>query len=210
VLFAPAGVAETIPSDATLIDMSTVGAEAIRSAAERLAPVGVLDAPVFGSVPHAEAGTLTIVVGGDGDRFARHAELLGAMGTPIHVGPAGAGATLKLAHNAAVSSTLVAVGEMLALTDRAGLDPEVVLDALGRGPLASFLDRWRDRLLGRVDRVDFRLSLARKDLGLAVAEARAAGVEATVPSAAAARCDEAIVAGRGDADNSAVVAFLRA
>ncbi|MGH2634664.1 MAG: NAD(P)-dependent oxidoreductase [Actinomycetota bacterium] len=57
VLFGQAGVASTIAPGATLIDMSTVGPTAIRSAAERLAPVGVLDAPVLGSVPHAEGGT---------------------------------------------------------------------------------------------------------------------------------------------------------
>jgi 3-hydroxyisobutyrate dehydrogenase-like beta-hydroxyacid dehydrogenase len=209
VLFGPSGVAETIGADATLIDMSTVGPAAVRSAAERLAPVAVLDAPVFGSGPHAEGGTLTILVGGDEARFARHEDLLGALGTAIHVGPSGAGATVKLAGNAAVSSTLVALGEVLALTDRSGIDAEVVLDALGRGPLASFVERWRDKFLGRVDRVDFRLALARKDVVLALAEARAVGVEATVPAAAAARCDEAIAAGLGDADNSAVVAFLR-
>jgi 3-hydroxyisobutyrate dehydrogenase-like beta-hydroxyacid dehydrogenase len=209
VLFGPSGVAEAIPDDATLIDMSTVGAVAVRSAAERLAPVAVLDAPVFGSVPHAEGGTLTILVGGDEARFARYAGLLGALGTAIHIGPTGAGATMKLAGNAVVTSTLVALGEMLALTDRSGLDPEVVLDALARGPLASFVERWREKITGRVDRVDFRLALARKDVGLAVAEAHAAGVAATVPSAAVARCDEAIAAGLADADNSAVVAHLR-
>lgn len=209
VLFGPAGVAETIPADATLIEMSTVGAGAIRSAADRLAPVGVLDAPVFGSVPHAETGTLTIVVGGDETRFARHSELLGALGTPLHVGPSGAGATLKLANNAAVMSALVGLGEMLALTDRAGLDPEVVLDALALGPMASLVDRFRDKILGRVDQVDFRLALARKDLGLAIAEATSAGLAATMAGAAAARCDEAIAEGKADADNTSVIDFVR-
>ena len=65
VLFGPDGAAGTIAPDATLIDMSTVGPTVIRAAAEKLAPVAVLDAPVLGSVPHAQAGTLAILVGGD-------------------------------------------------------------------------------------------------------------------------------------------------
>ena len=209
VLFGPNGVSETIAPDAILIDMSTVGPTAIRAAATRLLPVAVLDAPVLGSVPHAKAGTLTILVGGEPDVVARCAGVLAAMGTVRHVGPSGAGAMVKLANNAAGMSTMVCLGEVLALTDRAGLDPETVLDAIGMGPLASFVDRWRDKLTGRVTSVDFRLALARKDLALALEEGESAGLRLTLADAAAARCDEAIVAGRADQDNTAVVAYVR-
>jgi 3-hydroxyisobutyrate dehydrogenase len=210
VLFGPGGVAETIGPAATLIDMSTVGPGPIRAAAERLAPVAVLDAPVLGSVPHAQAGTMTIVVGGDAAVLGRHADLLGLLGTPIHVGPSGAGAAVKLANNAAVMSALVGLGEVLALTDRAGIDPETVLDAMGRGPLGSLIERWRDKITGSVRRVDFRLALARKDLGLAVDDAERAGVRLRVTEAALVRLDEAVAAGRADDDNSAVVEVVRA
>lgn len=209
VLFGAGGVAETIRPEATLVEMSTVGPSAIRAAAERLAPVVVLDAPVLGSVPHAQTGTMTIVVGGDEQALGRCAELLGVLGTVLHVGPSGAGATLKLANNAAVMSALVGLGEVLALTDRAGVDPEIVLDAMSRGPLGSLVERWRDKITGRIDRVDFRLALARKDLGLALDEARHAGLRLAVPEAATERVDEAIAAGRGEADNTAVVAVVR-
>jgi 3-hydroxyisobutyrate dehydrogenase-like beta-hydroxyacid dehydrogenase len=209
VLFGAEGISETIAPGATLIDMSTVGPTAIRDAAERLHPVEVLDAPVLGSVPHAEAGTLTILVGGERKVFDRWAELLAMMGTVHHVGPTGAGATIKLANNASFMSALVCLGEVLALTDRAGLDPEAVLDAIGMGPLASFVDRVRDKVTGRVSRVDFRLALARKDLALALEEGQAAGLRLTLPRAAAARCDEAIAAGREDQDNTAVVTEIR-
>jgi 3-hydroxyisobutyrate dehydrogenase-like beta-hydroxyacid dehydrogenase len=209
VLFGPNGVSETISPHASLIDMSTVGPTAIRAAATRLHPVAVLDAPVLGSVPHAEAGTLVILVGGDPDVLTRCAEVLAAMGTVRHVGPPGAGAMVKLANNAAGMSTMVCLAELLALTDRAGLYPEAVLDAIARGPLASFVDRWRDKVTGRVSGVDFRLALARKDLALALEEAEAAGLRLTLAEAAAARCDEAIVAGRADQDNTAVVAYVR-
>ncbi|HEY7755967.1 MAG TPA: NAD(P)-dependent oxidoreductase [Actinomycetota bacterium] len=210
VLFGPGGLGEAIGSDATLIEMSTVGPEAIREAATRLAPVPVLDAPVLGSVPHAEAGTMTIVAGGDATVFARHVELLQVLGVPLHVGPSGAGATLKLANNAAVMSALIGLGEVLALTDRAGIDPEVVLDAMGRGPLGSLIERWRDKITGAVRRVDFRLALARKDVGLAIDAAAGAGLRLAVPEGAIGRLDEAIAAGRADDDNSAVIEVVRA
>ena len=67
--------------------MSTVGPTAIASVVERLAPVAVLDAPVLGSVPSVESGTLVILAGGDPAVFERHTELLSLLGTPIYVGP---------------------------------------------------------------------------------------------------------------------------
>jgi 3-hydroxyisobutyrate dehydrogenase/2-hydroxy-3-oxopropionate reductase len=209
VLFGPNGVSETIAPTACLIDMSTVGPSAVLGAAARLHPVAVLDAPVLGSVPHAEAGTLAILVGGDRDVLDRCADVLAAMGTVRHVGPLGAGATIKLANNAAVMSTMACLGEVLALTDRTGLEPETVLDAIAMGPLGSFVERFRDKLTGQVNRVDFRLTLARKDLVLALEEGRAAALQLTVPKAAAARCDEAIAHGRAEEDNTAVVADIR-
>ncbi|MCI0633656.1 MAG: NAD(P)-dependent oxidoreductase [Actinobacteria bacterium] len=209
VLFGPDGVASATSPTATLIDMSTVGPEPIRSVVARLAPTAVLDAPVLGSVPSAESGRLTILAGGDRAVFERHAELLAVLGSPVHVGPSGVGAALKLVANAATISTLVAVGELLALTDRTGLDQAVVLDGLHLGPLASFIERWRERLEDRYDRPDFRLELARKDLALVLAEAERAGVALTMVETAAARSDEALAAGLGPHDFGAVAGFLR-
>jgi 3-hydroxyisobutyrate dehydrogenase len=209
VVFGPLGVAATIGPDAVLVDMSTVGPAAIRSLADRLRPVAVLDAPVLGSVPHAEAGSLTILVGGDAHVLARCRDVLEALGTIQHLGPSGAGASVKLASNAAVMSTMVALGEALALTDRLDVDRTTVLDAIGSGPLASFVARFRDKLLEPPDRVDFRLALARKDLALALEEARATGLDAGLFGTALARCDEALAAGLGDEDNTAVVRSLR-
>ena len=210
VVFGHDGVAGSIGANGVLIDMSTVGPTAIRSVAERLEPVRVLDAPVLGSVPHAEAGSLVILVGGDHEALLRCTEVLEAMGRVVHVGAAGAGAIVKLANNAAGMSTLVVLGEVLSLTDRAGLDPETVLDAIGMGPLASFVDRWRERLTGPVGTVDFRLVLARKDLALALNEAQELGLDLELVRAAIARCDEAVAGGLGDEDNTAVVRHLRA
>jgi 3-hydroxyisobutyrate dehydrogenase len=209
VLFGPDGAAPAIPESATLIDMSTVGPTEIASVVERVAPVAVLDAPVLGSVPSVETGKLVILAGGDRAVFDRHAELLSILGTPIYLGASGSGAWLKLVNNAASTATLVALGELLALTDRAGLEIDSVLQGLEAGPLASLIERWRPRLKGEDQASYFRLALARKDLALVFDETEREGVDLTVAETAAARCDEAIGAGLGDEDFGAIVPFLR-
>lgn len=209
VLFGSEGAAVAIPRTATLIEMSTVGPTAIASVVERLAPVAVLDAPVLGSVPSVETGRLVILAGGDHAVFDRHAELLSLLGTPVYLGPSGSGAWLKLVNNAASTATLVALGELLALTDRAGLEIDAVLRGLEVGPLASLIERWRPRLRGEDQSSYFRLALARKDLAITFDEAERKGTELTVAAAAAARCDEAIEAGLGNEDFGAIVPFLR-
>jgi 3-hydroxyisobutyrate dehydrogenase-like beta-hydroxyacid dehydrogenase len=208
VLFGPAGAAETLAPTATLIDMSTIGPTAFLAAAARL-ECDAIDGPVLGSVPHAEAGTLTVLAGGDPEVIDRHEQLLTVLGTIIRAGPSGSGAALKLAANAAGMSALVALGEVLSLTDRIGVDPKVVLDGIGAGPLASLVERWRPRITAPVEEVHFSLALATKDLDLILEEAGRAGVELTVPAAAASRYRHAIEAGRGGADFTATVAFLR-
>jgi 3-hydroxyisobutyrate dehydrogenase len=209
VVFGRDGIVDSIDPEAVLIDMSTVGPTAIRLVAERARQVRVLDAPVLGSVPHAEAGSLVILVGGEQETVSRCTEVLEVMGTVKHMGPSGAGATTKLASNAAVMSTIVSLGEALSLSDRLGANPETVLDAIGSGPLASFVERFRGKLTDGAGRVDFRLVLARKDLALAVDEAQALGLDLTHLQAAIARCDEAIAAGLGEDDNTSVTRYLR-
>jgi 3-hydroxyisobutyrate dehydrogenase-like beta-hydroxyacid dehydrogenase len=209
VLFGGEGAASAIGHDATLIEMSTVGPSAIASVAERVAPVNVLDAPVLGSVPSVETGSLVILAGGDREVFDRHADLLGVLGTAMYVGPSGSGAWLKLVNNAASIATLVALGELLAVTDRAGLEPGTVLDSLEAGPLASLIARWRPRLLDQDTSSNFRLALARKDLEIAFEEAARLDRQLTVDETAAARADEAVEAGLADEDFGAVVGFLR-
>jgi 3-hydroxyisobutyrate dehydrogenase len=209
VLFGTDGAASAIPPEATLIDMSTVGPTAIASVVGRIGHVTVLDAPVLGSVPSVQTGTLVILVGGDREVFDRHADLLSLLGTPMYLGGSGSGALLKLVNNAAGTAALVAVGELLALTDRAAIDPDVALDSLAAGPLASMIGRWRPRLTGEDHASYFRLALARKDLALAFDEAERNGIELSVAQAAADRGDEAIEAGLGDEDFGAIVPFLR-
>ena len=209
ILFGDHGAGSAIDHDATLIEMSTVGPSAIGSVVERLGPVDVIDAPVLGSVPSVETGSLVILAGGDREVFDRHAEVLGVLGNAMYVGPSGSGAWLKLVNNAASIATLVALGELLALTDRAGIAPTTVLDSLEAGPLASLIARWRPRLLEEDTSSNFRLALARKDLAITFDEADRLGRRLTVDETAGARCDDAINAGLGDEDFGAVVGFLR-
>ncbi|MGA9161468.1 MAG: NAD(P)-dependent oxidoreductase [Actinomycetota bacterium] len=209
VLFGPDGAASAIPPTATLIEMSTVGPAAIASVVQRLEPIAVLDAPVLGSVPSVEAGRLVILVGGDRDVFDRHADLLSILGTTLFLGPSGSGAWLKLVNNAASIATLVALGELLALTDRASIETDRVLESLAAGPLASLIERWRPRLKGEDQSSHFRLALARKDLAIVFDEAERLGTPLTVAETAAARCDEAIAVGLGDEDFGAIVPHLR-
>lgn len=209
VLFGAEGAAQAIPQVATLIEMSTVGPTAIASVTRRLGNIAVLDAPVLGSVPSVEAGSLVILVSGAPAVFDRHAELLSILGTPLYLGASGTGAWLKLVNNAASIATLVALGELLALTGRAGLETDVVLKGLEVGPLASLIARWRPRLRGEEHASRFRLALARKDLAIIFDEARRTGARLSVAEMAATRCDEAIGAGLGDEDFGAVVPYLR-
>lgn len=209
VVFGPDGAAEAIRDDATLIEMSTVGPEPVRALAERIAPTAVLDAPVLGSAPSVEAGRLTVLVGGDAEVFEHHRELLETFGTVAHVGPLGVGATLKLVSNAAALASYVAIVELLALTDRKGLDEAAILDGLELGPLASLVERWRVRLEDRYERPDFTLALAHKDLVLVLEEAERAGADLSITTTTAARLGEAMAAGLGDRDVGSVTGFLR-
>jgi 3-hydroxyisobutyrate dehydrogenase len=209
VTFGPKGLADSIGPDAMLVDMSTVGPTAIGEVRDRLAPTAVLDAPVLGSVPHAESGSLVIMAGGEPESLATCRPVLEAMGQVQHVGPPGAGAALKLVNNAVVVTTLVSLGETIPLADRAGTELDAALDALGLGPLASFVTRFGPNLEAPPERVNFSLALARKDLSLAIDEARALGLDPVTLAAALARCDEAIAAGLGDGDNSGVFRHVR-
>jgi 3-hydroxyisobutyrate dehydrogenase-like beta-hydroxyacid dehydrogenase len=122
-LFGEDGATSGIGPGATLIDMSTVGRDQVLGVAGRL-PEGVelIDAPVLGSVSNAVDGTLQIFVGGSEESFARWKDLLAPMGTPIHVGPTGAGAAMKLVTNATLAGLMSLIGEALALADGFGLD----------------------------------------------------------------------------------------
>lgn len=210
VAFGPNGIGAGLDPDATWIEMSTVGPEAVRRMAAGL-PAGVhwLDAPVLGSVPQAQDGTLRIFVGGESADFERWRPLLAALGQPVHVGPAGTAAALKLVINSTLGVLMTALGEAISLADGLGVDARVALDALADSPLGVTTRSKREHVLSGTYPPRFKLQLAVKDLRL-VAEA-AADAGRAMPLAAAARAwfEAAARAQLGELDYSAVVAHIR-
>jgi 3-hydroxyisobutyrate dehydrogenase len=211
VVFGPDGLAATLRPGTALIDMSTVGPDAIQALHERLAGrrVAVLDAPVTGSAPHAAAGTLRIMVGATAEEFARWREVLTPMGEPVHVGPRGTGAAVKLVVNSATAALTSLLAEALALADRLGVDQGVALDALGASPMGIIVERTREKIETGSYPPAFKLALAAKDLGLAIGLAAGRGLELRLDQAASSRLQAADRDGLGELDFSAVVAHLR-
>jgi len=210
VVFGPEGLAATLRPGAALIDMSTVGPDAIRALNERLAGrVAVLDAPVTGSAPHAAAGTLRIMVGATAEEFARWREVLTPLGEPVHVGPPGTGAAVKLVVNSATAALTSLLAEALALADRLGVDERAALDALAASPMGIIVERTREKIETGSYPPAFKLALAAKDLGLATALAAERGLELRMDQAARSRLQAADRDGLGELDFSAVVAHLR-
>jgi 3-hydroxyisobutyrate dehydrogenase len=163
-----------------VIDMSTIAPQSERATAERLRARGVdyLDAPVSGGETGAIEGTLTIMVGGDKPAFDRARPLLELLGKRItHMGPAGAGQMTKLANQVAVSLTLEAAAEALALAEAGGLDRARVLEAIGAGAAASWqLNNLGPKIIANDWRPGFFIKLIRKDLRLVEEAARESGL----------------------------------
>jgi 3-hydroxyisobutyrate dehydrogenase len=178
------GAAGALPEGALWIDMSTsTPAAAERVAADVLDARGVrrLDAPVSGMARGAEAGTLQIFAGGAGDDFRAALPLFEVMGDPdrvLHVGPLGAGYTVKLMINLLWFSHVVATSEVLAMGVKAGVDLGVLRGSLLASPAASnFLQNDIMCVLADGDYDDsFAMALACKDLGLAVDLGRDLGI----------------------------------
>jgi 3-hydroxyisobutyrate dehydrogenase-like beta-hydroxyacid dehydrogenase len=194
----------------TLVEMSTVGPDAVRALAARLpAGVDVLDAPVLGSVPQATEGTLKIFAGGDPKVFERCRPVLEAMGTPRHLGPIGAGAAMKLVANSTLGALMTGLAEALALADGLGLDEGAVLDVLVESPIGVTAKGKRPLIESGAYKPNFSLSLAAKDLRLVTEAAEAAGVELRLAAAARSWFERADGHGLGDLDYSAVIADVR-
>lgn len=209
VVFGEEGLAAALAPGAALIDMSTVGPAAIRKLADRL-PKGVdlIDAPVRGSVQAATDGTLRILVGASDQAFARCSPVLEAMGTPTHTGPVGTGAAMKLVNNLTVLGLTGVAAEGLALARSLGIETTRALDLLAQTPLGSWVDYVRGKVESGEYPPNFKLSLAEKDLRLALEAASAAGLSLRIADAARSWLSEAERAGVGAMDHTAVIGFV--
>ena len=209
VVFGEHGLLPAMGPGHLLIDMSTIAPAASIEVNAALAERGAraLDAPVSGGETGAVNAALSIMVGGAADDFARAKPLFEAMGkTIVHVGGPGAGQIVKACNQMVVAINYAAVSEALVLGAKAGVDPEKIVQVLSGGLAASRVMELKGaNMIAHNFQPGFRIDLHRKDLGIALATARATGVP--VPAAAlVAQLFEALAAaGSGDLDHSALV-----
>jgi 2-hydroxy-3-oxopropionate reductase len=212
VLLGADGVGDGAAEGSLVIDMSTIDPIATRSIAEQLGQLGVsmLDAPVSGGQVGAEAGTLSIMVGGPDDAFERALPLFEAMGsTIVHVGAAGAGQVAKAANQLVIASAVEAVGEAFVLAVKAGVDPAKVREALLGGFAGSrVLELHGQRMLDGAFEPGFRSALMAKDGRIVVGAADRLGAPIPGFRAVAERLEAMLPAGRGDLDYAALVTLL--
>jgi 3-hydroxyisobutyrate dehydrogenase len=203
-------VAGEVTRNVLLIDMSTGPPALARQLATEFD--AALDAPVSGGPRGAESATLTIMVGGEAEDFARAQPLLRALGRPVHVGGPGAGQAAKLCNNLIAGATMAAVAEACALATAEGLDPATLYDLLTTSTGDSRVLRTRFPLPGADPahpvnsgyETLFALDLIAKDLALAQALAEQHGVKTPLADAALGEYRAAQAAGHGHLDYSAV------
>ena len=199
---------------AVLVESSTVTpawiAEFALLAAER--NLHLVDAPVTGSRLQAEGGQLIFLVGADAGILERIRPVLAAMSKEIVLlGPIGSGARMKLINNFLAGVQVASVAEAISWVERSGLDREQALKILCNGaPGSPLINTISARMVAANYEVNFLLSLMRKDLHYAGADAATLGVELRLAKTAEGRFVEAADAGHGDKDMSAVIEPLRA
>ncbi len=204
----PDGVAAGVRSRSTVVEMSTVGPAAVARLASVLpASTGLLDAPVLGSLSEAEAGTLRIFVGGPDALVREQLPVLSVLGSPVHVGPLGAGAAAKLVANSTLFGVLGILGEALALADGLGLTREAAFEVLSATSVAAQAERRRSAIESGEYPARFSLALARKDAGLLLDAAATAGVDLRLARAARSWLEDTRQA---DLDYSVVLARILA
>lgn len=195
-----------------VIDHSTISPERTRYIAGCLQQKGVhmLDAPISGGSEGAANGTLSIMVGGDAAQFERALPFLQAMGKTItHVGPNGAGQTVKLVNQILVVVTMLGVGEALLFAQAGGLDLEKTLQAVSGGAAGSWmLSNRGPQVVQRDWRPGFTIDLQQKDLRLVLDAADEMGVPALGTSLVFNLYRTLIQKGLGSEGNHALVKAL--
>ncbi|MFC9849140.1 NAD(P)-dependent oxidoreductase [Streptomyces sp. NPDC060223] len=199
----------------TVVVMSTIGPDAVRSLAAALAEreVAVVDAPVSGGVARALTGDLVIMAGAPDDAFDRCRPVLDALGSTVaHVGRgAGDGQSVKLVNQLLCGVHIAAAAEALAYAESLGLDSTAVWQTIRGGAAGSFMldDRGQRMLRRDYDPVRSSLSLFVKDLGLVVEQAQRSRVPVPLASAAAQLFTMGIGEGLVDADDSSLIELFR-
>jgi len=214
VLEGPEGVFGTMQPGTILVDTSTIAPSTARRLAARAASLGatMLDAPVSGGDIGAEAGTLSIMVGGDQAAFDTVKPLLDVMGNPervVRIGDSGAGQLCKACNQIVIGGTLTAVTEAFIMARKAGVDPAKVREALLGGFAASrVLELHGERILNSNYTPGFRAELYAKDMRIAAATLAEYDVPAPVSAAVHQLVEALVAAGRGQDDCSALATVL--
>jgi 3-hydroxyisobutyrate dehydrogenase len=187
----PDGLLAGLSEGKVWADLSTISPGASRELANRVRNDGrgakMLDTPVSGSVPQVQAGTLTIMVGGDEEAYRRVEPVLRVLGTPEYIGESGQGLVLKLAINISLAVQMLAFSEGLLLAKRDGIDPHRAAEVMTESAIGSPMLKARVPLvLDKPNETWFDVELMRKDIRLA----RQAGEELATPLPTAAVADE--------------------
>ncbi|MEE3499968.1 NAD(P)-dependent oxidoreductase [Acidiphilium acidophilum] len=168
---------------ASFVDHTTASAIVARElAAAAGGRFGVLDAPVSGGQAGAEAGRLTVMVGGGAADFERARPVIGAYGANIsHIGPAGAGQLAKMVNQICIAGVVQGLAEGLAFAQAAGLDPAAVIGAISKGAAQSWQmeNRWKAMVAGEFE-FGFAVDWMRKDLGICLEQAKETGARLPV------------------------------
>jgi 2-hydroxy-3-oxopropionate reductase len=208
----PGGVLEGARKGSILVDMSSISPLVSQKIGSACAEKGVefLDAPVSGGEPKAVDGTLAIMVGGKQEVFEKVKPILGKMGSTVTLtGPVGAGNVTKLANQIMVACNIAAMGEALVLATRAGLDPEVVFNAVKGGLAGStVLNAKAPMVIARNFKPGFRIRLHEKDLRNALLAAESMKVPLPVTSLVQQMLMSLMNDGKGDYDHAGIVTFL--
>jgi len=194
------------------IDNSTIKPETARSIAAALTEVEVsaLDAPVSGGDVGAQAGTLAIMVGGPRETFDSVLPIFQAIGKTItYVGESGAGQVAKACNQIMVAAQMVAMGELLLLAQKSGVDPRRVIDAIQGGAAQCWaLDVKPQRLFAGERQPGFKAYMQHKDLGIVLDTARAYGMPLPVTAVIMQLYESMLQLGMRDLDNSAVIGVM--
>jgi len=194
------------------VDMSTISVTATRriAALEAEQEVIHIDAPVSGGDVGAKNATLSIMVGADEYALLAVEPILKVMGKRIiHIGPVGSGQIAKACNQIMVAAQMVAMGELLVLAQKAGADPEKVVDAIKGGAAACWtLDNKPQRLFAGNRTPGFKAAMQYKDLNIVMEMAKAYGVPLPGTATNTQLFNALVANGLGDLDNSAVIGVI--
>jgi 3-hydroxyisobutyrate dehydrogenase-like beta-hydroxyacid dehydrogenase len=213
VILGKTGVLNGISPGALIVDHTTASATIAREIHVRAAEkaVGFLDAPVSGGQAGAENGQLAVMIGGDPNVFERAAPVIDSYAKAItHIGPTGSGQLAKMVNQICIAGLIQGLSEGLDFAERAGLEPAVVIESISKGAAQSWQmeNRWRTMVDGEFD-FGFAVDWMRKDLAIALEEARSNGARLEVTELVDQFYAEVQAMGGSRWDTSSLIARLK-